>query len=181
VLRTRAGYCGGTAEDPTYRSIGDHTEAVSVDYDPAEIDYEDLLKYFWGAHDCRSGSFGRQYRQAVFSRNDEQREIAEKSRQDHAEARGISSEAVQTRVVPIDRFTIAEGYHQKYRLRAGSALRSFLEQTYPDFQAFVDSSVAMRVNSVLSSASAEDWQIVEAELVSYGLPAELEASLRKKR
>ena len=179
MLRTRVGYCGGTAPDPTYRSIGDHTEAISVDYDPAEISYEELLKYFWSAHDCRSGSYGRQYRQAVFSRDERQRDIAEQSRKDHAEERGISVEAVQTPVVPIDRFTIAEGYHQKYRLRAGSPMRTFLEEAYAGIRSFADSSVAMRVNSIVGSTNADDWRMIERELESYGLPEKLRLSLRK--
>ncbi|MFT5108975.1 MAG: peptide-methionine (S)-S-oxide reductase, partial [Pseudoalteromonas tetraodonis] len=43
-MRTRVGYCGGTKESPTYYSMGDHTEAFSLDYDPARLSYSDLLE-----------------------------------------------------------------------------------------------------------------------------------------
>ena len=175
------GYCGGTSDDPTYRSIGDHTEAISIDYDPVEIAYSDLLKKFWSAHNCRSAGFGRQYRVAVFSRDEAQRELAEQSRRDRAGELGIAVEAIQTPIVSIERFTIAEAYHQKYRVRAGSPMRSFLERTYPEIKAFADSSVAMRLNAILGSSSAGDWRTVLDELPRYGLPAELERDLHRGR
>ncbi|NIP94985.1 MAG: peptide-methionine (S)-S-oxide reductase, partial [Akkermansiaceae bacterium] len=37
MLRTRVGYCGGTKENPTYRSLGDHTEAIAIDFDPTVV------------------------------------------------------------------------------------------------------------------------------------------------
>ena len=40
-----------TRADPTYRSLGDHTETIQIDYDPAQISYEELLDVFWDSHD----------------------------------------------------------------------------------------------------------------------------------
>jgi len=41
------GYGGGTKIYPTYHSLGDHTEAIQIDYDPMVISYGKLLDVFW--------------------------------------------------------------------------------------------------------------------------------------
>ena len=74
------GYCGGTKDKPSYYSLGDHTEAITIDYDPEVLSYEDLLGYFWRGHRCSSVNSSRQYRNAVFYRNDTQKSLAEASR-----------------------------------------------------------------------------------------------------
>ena len=43
VVRTRVGYAGGTTADPTYRDIGDHSEALQVDYDPDAVSFDELV------------------------------------------------------------------------------------------------------------------------------------------
>jgi peptide-methionine (S)-S-oxide reductase len=50
VLGTQVGYTGGQHPDPTYRSLGDHTGSVQVEYDPQRIGYEALLHIFWSGH-----------------------------------------------------------------------------------------------------------------------------------
>ena len=50
VIRTRVGYAGGTTESPTYHNIGDHTETIQIDYNPAKISYEQLLEIYWDNH-----------------------------------------------------------------------------------------------------------------------------------
>jgi hypothetical protein len=47
VVRTRVGYSGGQKEHPTYRSIGDHSETLQIDFDPTRISYQKLLDIFW--------------------------------------------------------------------------------------------------------------------------------------
>lgn len=51
VIRTRVGFTGGSKGAPTYRNLGDHTEAIELDYDPNEISYKQLLDIFWEIHD----------------------------------------------------------------------------------------------------------------------------------
>lgn len=51
VIRTRVGFTGGTKDLPQYRNLGDHTEAIELDYDPNEITYDKLLDIFWTHHD----------------------------------------------------------------------------------------------------------------------------------
>jgi methionine-S-sulfoxide reductase len=50
VVHTRVGYAGGTTPHPRYRDLGDHSETVQVDFDPAVITYAELLDVFWKSH-----------------------------------------------------------------------------------------------------------------------------------
>ena len=50
MVRTRCVYTGGTRKNPTYHDLGDHTESLQVDYDPARISYARLLEVFWDSH-----------------------------------------------------------------------------------------------------------------------------------
>jgi len=117
---------------------------------------------------------------AVFSRNDSQREAAQQSRIAHAKKLGLPEDAVVTPVITIDQFTLAEFYHQNYRIAPHDKIRQFLEASYPDLKAFADSTVATRLNSVLGSGDKKDWQRVLEELPQYGLPTELEAKVREE-
>jgi peptide-methionine (S)-S-oxide reductase len=78
VVRTRVGYAGGTDPDPSYYSLGDHTEVVQVEYDPDALAYEDLLEVFWANHDPFSSPYKRQYRGVALAHDDAQREAAER-------------------------------------------------------------------------------------------------------
>ena len=174
------GYCGGTTKNPTYRSIGDHTEAISIDYDPDVLAYQTLLNLFWTRHRCQSESHCRQYMNAVFSHNASQQEAAQLSLSAHAARLGILPDSVTTPILPIDRFTLAERYHQKYRIRRNDEIRLFLEETYPDIKAFADSTVATRINAAFGSGTDKDWQALLEELPDYGLPQQIEAQVREK-
>jgi len=142
VVRTRVGYAGGTTDSPTYRAIGDHTEALQVDYDPAVISYQQLLDVFWSDHEpCRS-SWSKQYKAILFYHDAAQRRVAEASRDRIAKERG---EAVQTEVVAAGTFYRAEDYHQKYYLRSSSVGDS-VRELFDSEQAFVDSTAVARLN-----------------------------------
>lgn len=173
MLRTRSGYCGGTTKAPTYMEIGDHTEAVSIDFDPTVVRYEDLLAEFWEAHRCGAGGTMRQYRIAVFYHNDAQRRVAEKSLARAAAKQGVSMEDVQTVVVPVGVFTYAETYHQNHYLTRHPDVRSFLESTYPSGKEFADSTVATRLNAFLGWGFDRDVVLLEREIDGYGLPEAL--------
>ena len=90
------GYAGGTKEHPTYHALGDHTEAVAIDFDPTVISYEDLLKRFWEGHHCGTNFGGRQYMNAVFYHNPAQKKLAEKWRAVAAKKEGIPVSKVKT-------------------------------------------------------------------------------------
>lgn len=116
VLDTRVGYAGGATPDPTYRSMGDHSESIQVDFDPAVISYTDLLTEFWAGHRPTSPSRSKQYASAIFYHDEQQRQAAEESKRAMEERLG---QALYTEIKPLDRFYMAEEYHQKYYAKHG--------------------------------------------------------------
>jgi len=173
VLRTRVGYCGGTKQGPTYRALGDHTEAISIDFDPTAIRYEDLLQQFWDGHYCARNIGKRQYMNAVFHHDDHQKHLAESTRDQAAGKAGISPHSVETGILPVGTFTYAEAYHQKYALPSHHEVRAFLSDTYPKGKELADSTVATRLNAWLGSGLACDPMVLEREIESSGLPESL--------
>lgn len=127
VISTRVGYVGGHTENPTYEEVctdsTGHAEAVEIEFDPAKISYEQLLEVFWNNHNPttlnRQGpDTGTQYRSAVFYHNDEQKELAEKSKQQLADS-GKWDNDIVTEIVPTATFNEAEEYHQQYLKKRG--------------------------------------------------------------
>jgi peptide-methionine (S)-S-oxide reductase len=86
---------------------------------------------------------------------------------------------IATGILPIKNFTYAEDYHQKYYLTRYSDIREFLTKTYRSEKALADSTAATRLNAYLGSGMQRNWQSFLAELASYGLPENIEQSLRK--
>ncbi len=146
MIRTRVGYCGGTLASPSYYALGDHSEALQIDYDPAAISFAQLLAWFWVAHDPSRPAVSRQYRSAIFCHDETQRRIAAESMEREANRRGRT---LYTAIEPAGVFTRAEDYHQKYLLRRESDLWAELERIYPDPIAFTDSTAVARVNGYL--------------------------------
>ena len=145
VVRTRVGYAGGSTPEPTYHSLGDHTEVVQVEYDPTVLSYADLLDVFWSAHDPRQSARKRQYRSVILTESVVHRQAAERTRQDTASRLGGS---VTTAIEDLDAFHLAEPYHQKYELRSTPVLGAELEDRYGDD--LVDSTVAARLNGFVT-------------------------------
>ncbi len=120
VVATTSGYTGGTAENPTYRQVSaggtGHFEAVKVEYDPAQVSYEQLLDTFWKNVDPFDaiGQFcdkGESYLSAVFVQNEEEERLAET---DNQEISAKFAMPVATAVLPQAQFYPAEDYHQDY-------------------------------------------------------------------
>jgi peptide-methionine (S)-S-oxide reductase len=124
VYTTAVGYAGGHTPNPTYEEVCStrtgHTEAVLVVFDPKRISYEDLLKAFWEGHDPTQGmrqgnDVGTQYRSAVYTFSDTQREAAEASRGRYQEALSAAGRGeITTEIEPAPEFYYAEDYHQQY-------------------------------------------------------------------
>ncbi len=146
VVRTTAGYTGGSKVDPTYRSLGDHTEAVQVEYDPDRVSYRDLLAVFWEGHDPTGQTWARQYRNAVFWHDEGQRMAVEESRR-QVEAR--LGRRVGTDAEPAGRFYGAEGYHQKYLLKRHPEVWSEVRERHGSDAAAEASTAAARINGYL--------------------------------
>ncbi|MEO6697245.1 MAG: peptide-methionine (S)-S-oxide reductase MsrA, partial [Gammaproteobacteria bacterium] len=90
VIETVSGYTGGHKLNPTYEEVSaggtGHTESVQITYDPQRVSYEQLLKVFWHSIDPTTPNaqfcdHGNQYRTAIFSHDDKQRQVAEQSKQ----------------------------------------------------------------------------------------------------
>ncbi|MGC4745819.1 peptide-methionine (S)-S-oxide reductase MsrA [Micromonospora sp. DT201] len=124
VYTTSAGYAGGITKNPTYEETCSgrtgHAEVVQVVYDPSKIAYEDLLKVFWENHDPTQGmrqgnDVGTQYRSAIYTTTDEQRTIAESSRDAFQPivTRAGKGE-ITTEIAPLGSYYFAEDYHQQY-------------------------------------------------------------------
>lgn len=146
MVRTRVGYAGGKKKNPTYHNLGDHTETIQVDYDPAAISYEQLLDVFWDSHNATVPSWSRQYMSIIFTHDDEQKRLAVQSR-DREAARTKS--AIVTEIRTAGEFYRAEGYHQKYSLRSERDILRELTAIYPSERDFVDSTAAARINGYL--------------------------------
>ncbi len=109
------GYTGGTRENPTYHALGDHSETVQLDYDPAVITYEELGSVPSRArHDATQRVGSRQYMSAVFYHDGAQERLA---RETKAELERKLGKTVHTEILPASTFYMAEDYHQKYGLQ----------------------------------------------------------------
>jgi peptide methionine sulfoxide reductase msrA/msrB len=122
VIEVISGYTGGHKERPTYEEVSSggtgHLEAVQVRYDPTKITYKELLDIFWRHVDPTDagGQFvdrGPQYRTAVFYHSEEQKRLAEESRDELNES-GRFDKPVATEIAMVQAFYPAEDYHQEY-------------------------------------------------------------------
>lgn len=143
VVRTRVGYAGGTRQAPTYRSLGDHSETIQIDYDPAIVSYEELLEVFWASHSPTSRPFSQQYASAIFFHTEEQGRLATQSKEQEAAGQG---KQLYTEIRPASEFYLAEDYHQKYWLQQAPDLMEEFQTIYPDASDFVNSTTAARMN-----------------------------------
>jgi peptide-methionine (S)-S-oxide reductase len=172
VVRTRVGYTGGTKQNPTYYHLGDHTETVQVDYDPAQTSYERLLAVFWATHNSCAQSEVRQYMSAVFYHNDAQKMVALKTRDREQAKRGVR---IATEILPATVFYVAEDYHQKYLLRSETSLMTEFRAMYPDAKDFTNSTAAARVNGYLGGHGSKE--MVDKEIDKVGLSPEARQTL----
>ena len=126
VVATAVGYTGGRTTNPTYESVCSHTtghaEAVLIEYDPAKVSYDDLLRVFFMNHDSttknRQGpDIGDQYRSAVFTLSAAQ-ETAARAMASKEETR--LGKHVSTEIAPLGAFWKAEEYHQQYDEKTGT-------------------------------------------------------------
>lgn len=112
-MSTRVGYTGGTAKDPTYRSVcgGDgHTEAMQIVFNPAEVSYDTLLDVFFSEHmPIRKSK--PQYKSAVWTHNEEQSKTIKSKIKSIEAAKGLK---IMTDIENAKEWYDAEEYHQKY-------------------------------------------------------------------
>ena len=120
VLETKVGYAGGDLSSPTYQDVCSgntgHAEVVQIEFDPNKISFKKILDHFWLCHDPtqlnRQGpDIGTQYRSIIFYFTDEQKVIAEESKNNFQKQ--LSSKVV-TEILQFTNFFLAEDYHQCY-------------------------------------------------------------------
>ncbi|KAK3022226.1 hypothetical protein RJ639_047772 [Escallonia herrerae] len=120
VVRTTAGYAGGSKPNPEYRSLGDHAESVQIEYDPRLITFRQLLEVFWSSHDSRQvfgqgPDVGNQYRSIIFTNGTEESRLAAVSKE--REQTRSKSSIVTTQIQQLRTFHPAEPEHQKFELK----------------------------------------------------------------
>jgi peptide methionine sulfoxide reductase msrA/msrB len=147
VIKTVVGYCGGTEPSPTYDLVSSektgYRESIQITYEPAKISYDQLLDIYWRQIDPTQadGQFtdiGPSYRAAIFYVNDEEKKVAEASKEKLARS-GKFSKPIVTEILPAMKFYPAEVYHQKYyqqnpehfeAFEEGSGRTSFQKKTW---------------------------------------------------
>lgn len=114
VKTVEPGYAGGQTADPTYHQVSSgltgHAEVIKIEFDPAQISYENLLTVFFASHDPttlnRQGhDVGTQYRSIILYTNPDQKAVAEKM---------IKELGAVTELAPLTNFYAAEDYHRDY-------------------------------------------------------------------
>jgi methionine-S-sulfoxide reductase len=147
VIKTVVGYCGGTEPNPTYELVSSektsYRESIQITYDPAKISYDQLLDIYWRQIDPTQadGQFtdiGSSYRAAIFYGNDDEKKIAELSKEKLVRS-GKFNKPIVTEILPAMKFYPAEEYHQKYyqqnpehfeAFEEGSGRESFKKKTW---------------------------------------------------
>jgi len=167
VIRTRVGYAGGTTEHPTYHDLGDHTECVQIDYDPARLTFTQVLDRIWVSHNPCVRTEYKQYRNAIFYETDAQRRAIEASK-DRKEA--DLGKPIKTAVLALTRFHLAEDYHQKYELRCTEGLIEEFKTIYPDAKDLCNSTAAARVNGYIAGKGTREQ--LHSEIEQLGLTPE---------
>ena len=127
VITTAVGYEGGFTPNPAYEEVctgrTGHAEAVEIDYDPAQVTFEQLLGIFWESHDPttlnRQGpDVGTQYRSEIFFHDAAQEQSARASKA-LLEKSGVFKRPIVTGIAPAPEFFRAEDYHQQYFEKRG--------------------------------------------------------------
>ena len=122
VVKTVVGYCGGTEPNPTYDLVTSektkYRESLQITYDPAKISFGQLLEIYWKQinptqSDGQFTDIGPSYRAAIFYDNEDEKKIAEQSKDQLAKS-GRFNQPIVTEIVPAMKFWPAEDYHQQY-------------------------------------------------------------------
>lgn len=120
IISTTVGYIGGSIDNPSYEEVCSgktgHYEALEVLYDPLKVSYKELLRVYWGSiepqrNDGQFCDVGPQYRPVIFYHSDEQKQLAEESKQELIRSKKIH---VAVEILPATTFYPAEDHHQKY-------------------------------------------------------------------
>jgi len=171
VVHTYVGYAGGSTEDPTYNSIGDHAETVMVIYDPKIISYEELVDYYIENTVANIRPTSGQYRYIVFYENDKQGEYIKQLQE-----KRIENNQQYFTVKELTKFYQAEDYHQKYQLRLNKALFNQTLSLFSSEEELINSHLATKLNSNYSNLISDEEiiEIIENSYLSPIYPEEID-------
>lgn len=122
VISVASGYSGGKQENPSYEQVSTgstgHAEAVQIEFDPHIISYQTLLDIFWHTHNpttrnAQGADKGTQYRSIIFYHSEEQKQLAEESKNE-LEKSGVYKDPIVTEIQQFEHFYPAEQYHKDY-------------------------------------------------------------------
>ena len=137
IEKVVSGYIGGVTENPTYEEVRagvtGHTEAVQITYDPTVFSYEKLVDVYWQQidptdADGQFGSRGTSYRTAIIYHHEEQRQVAERSKEALIQS-GRFEKPIVTEIVEATIFYPAEDYHQDYYQKNPEKYKVFKEES----------------------------------------------------
>lgn len=167
IVRTRVGYAGGKLGNPSYMNIGDHIETLQVDFDPQIIRFDEIAGIFWNSHNPFEPYWKRQYANAIYYHNKEQKEILERQIDSIVISTG---KPVKTEIIEFEKFYNAENYHQKYHLQCVNLLIREYRNIFGNIEDFVNSTSAARVNGyVRGYGKVEDF---DRNLIILGISEE---------
>ena len=158
VIETQVGYTGGSLPNPSYSAIGDHVETVEVTFEQDVLSYEQLLRHFWKNHNAKAKPIFRQYASGVFTKSDEQLQLAKRLRTELSGPR----DPLLTAILPLETFYPAETNHQKYYLQQDKNLWKSLPHGTK-----LNSPLATKLNAV--SGRAGDRAQTKKELERFGI------------
>lgn len=128
VIKVTSGYSGGHVVNPSYEEVCNkktgHAECLNIEFDKSKISFAELLEAFWQSHDPttpnqQGNDIGPQYRSAIFYHNEEQKQAAEKYKEE-LEKSNVFAKPIVTEISPFTIFYPAENYHQNYYLNNGA-------------------------------------------------------------
>jgi len=144
---------------------------MQVDFDPEQLSYDSLLTLFWGSHNPTNKPYRRQYMSLILTANNVQQERAELS----AEQVHAKGGKIYTEIAPLTKFYLAEDYHQKFYLSRVPVLVQELKFRYPNFLAYINSTVVARINGYVGGYGSK--ALLESELANFKLSDEAQRRL----
>src|SRR5262245_58787249 len=147
--------------------MGEHSESIQVDYDPTKLTYDQILDRIWVSHNPCATAWSRQYMSAIFYDGEAQKKTILASKAKMEQKLG---KPVNTAILPLTTFWLAEDYHQKYELRGTADLMKEFKALFPNEKDFTNSTAVARVNAYVGGQGTA--QQLKAELDLLGLSAE---------
>lgn len=152
VIRTRVGYAGGEMKNPRYTKIGDHTETIQIDFNPDIISYRELVEIFFNSHNAFAKPYSKQYASLILFHDQKQQQIALELKEEIEKER---NKEIKTEIKKLDKFYLAENYHQKFRLQQKSELRDHYFKMM-SFEEFLNSPTITKLNGYVSANGDRD-------------------------